>query len=343
MHKLRQLIGLILEAEATAPVAGGVRFSDPKRARREKMDQLIREVADALDLTGLRFLASSTRILGAYTYAAIDADFNNVVVKIQPASELEGYKQAQMIISRLPSSVASHLPRIYKVRTLEEIGVNPPVDDLGRSEQLGVVIMERLEELQGDLFELITQPASKSQRSLEVLLGEPDAFNDLITDTLRKSDKMLRRMIASSPDPADADGKIQALHEYLVSMTDDPDEILTADERIVISPLDGLRRVASQKIADWCNEVGISNRGNAQTLVMTLTNDMIGILSRRAIPKEPMTQKPGALGGIRGVKGLKNAIEYMKSAGIAPDDVHGNNIMIRPETGELVISDLGHF
>jgi len=28
---------------------------------------------------------------------------------------------------------------------------------------------------------------------------------------------------------------------------------------------------------------------------------------------------------------------------INPDDLHGNNIMMRPETGELVLADLGHF
>jgi hypothetical protein len=56
-----------------------------------------------------------------------------------------------------------------------------------------------------------------------------------------------------------------------------------------------------------------------------------------------MKQSPGPLSRIRGVRELMTAIEDLKSMNINPDDLHGNNIMMRPETGELVLADLGHF
>ena len=40
---------------------------------------------------------------------------------------------------------------------------------------------------------------------------------------------------------------------------------------------------------------------------------------------------------------FKKAIKYMMNHGIFVSDLHANNLMIRPMTGEIVIADLGHF
>ena len=40
---------------------------------------------------------------------------------------------------------------------------------------------------------------------------------------------------------------------------------------------------------------------------------------------------------------VKEAIDALSSYGIYASDLHRENIMIRPSTGELVISDIGHF
>lgn len=337
---LRKLIRLIVEAEVTAPITGGPKFTDPKVTRKRTMESLIQRVARALDLTQVRYLSRSTRITGAYTFVAIDDNYHNIVIKIQPADELYGYTQAQRTIMKLPDEVARHLPRIYKVRTLEEIGVEPPVDDLGRREQLGVIVMERLEELPGDMFELITQPASKSSRSLEVLLREPAAFDDMIDGAIAQSRSTISKVISKSPNPGDEEEKIAILKKELLKIIDDPDTLTPSGDD---SPLAELRRITHERIMDWARQVSIDDRGGASTISGTIISHMLGKLGRRAIPKEPKTGKPGALGKIRGVRGLMDAIEYLKSVGITPDDVHGSNIMIRPETGELVLSDLGHF
>lgn len=337
---LRKLIRLIIEAEATVPIVGTRTLIDPRVARKKKMEELAHNIAKAMGMTQIRYLSRSTRPLGAYAFAAIDENYNNVVVKIQPAEELYGYRQAQIAISRLPDHIARHLPRIYKVRSLEDIGVKPLTDDLGRPEESGVIVMERLEELPGDMFELITQPASKSSRSLEVLIREPDAFGGMVDDAIAQSEEMIRKVISKSTDPADEDAKISKLRRELLEIIDDPDALTPSGDDSLLAEL---RRVTHERIMDWARQVSIDDHGAASTISGTIISHMLGKLGRRAIPKEPKTGKPGALGKIRGVKGLMDAIEYLKSVGITPDDVHGSNIMIRPETGELVLSDLGHF
>lgn len=337
---IRQLVRLMLEAEVTARRQGDFHPIDPRIARKEKMEELVKDIARALDMTQVRYLARSTRLLGAYTFTAIDENYNNVVVKIQPANELDGYKQAQTEISRLPPQVARHLPRIYKVRSLKDIGVRPLIDELGRQEELGVIVMERLEELPGDMPELITQPASKSQRSLEVLLREPEAFGRMIDDVISQSTRVIRTAISRSADPTDENGKISKLRSTLLGIINNPDALISND---TLTPTAELGRVTHDRTMGWTRQVGIDDRGAASTIAGTISSYMLGKLSRRAIPKEPRTGRPGALAGLRGVKDLMAAIDGLKLLGIMPDDVHGSNIMIRPETGELVLSDLGHF
>jgi hypothetical protein len=64
----------------------------------------------------------------------------------------------------------------------------------------------------------------------------------------------------------------------------------------------------------------------------------------RGIPKEPsMGQQFGVMSNSSLLTSLKNAIKYMTDHGIFVSDLHGNNFMLRPETGDIVIADLGHF
>jgi hypothetical protein len=43
------------------------------------------------------------------------------------------------------------------------------------------------------------------------------------------------------------------------------------------------------------------------------------------------------------MEGLTAAMEYLYGQNFEPSDIHGGNIMMRPTTGHLVITDVGHF
>ena len=111
----------------------------------------------------------------------------------------------------------------------------------------------------------------------------------------------------------------------------------------MLSAIDGLRSAILKKVELWCRGLGITRPGSIQSLAQMIMSAITTMLGKRAVPKEPTKDAPGPLGRIKGVRELVGALDDLKSMKISPSDVHGNNIMLRPETGELVLADLGHF
>lgn len=332
----------MIESDATPALTRRPPPSDPFADRKRKMEALKEELARALNLADVRYLSRSKRVYGAYTFSAVDERNENVVLKVQPQNELEGYRRAQQTITRLPDRVARHLPVIYKIRTLDELGVRPPIDDFGKPEELGVIVMERLDEIPGNMFDLITQPPIKSMHSLESLVHDREAFGAVIDDAIGKTRRAITSAITGSPRGGDVDNETERLRQMLMSAAYDP-EITAPSSGIVVSTIDGIRSAIDRKIQLWFRGLGESSRGKIQSLSMTIMSSITSSLGRRAIPREPTKQSPGPLSRIKGVRELMAAIEDLKSMNINPDDLHGNNIMMRPETCELVLADLGHF
>lgn len=332
----------MLESDVTAPMPSGYVPYDPNVDRKKKMEKVAEEVADKLGLADVRYLSRSKRLYGAYTYAAVDERNENVILKIQPKNELDGYVRAQQMIARLPDRVARHMPVIYKIRTLDELGVRAPNDDFGNPEELGIIVMERLEELPGNMFDLITQPATRSMHSLESLIRDREAFAAVIDDALSKSKRSIDAAIAGAPKNVDPAEETDRLRKMLVSVIYNPN-ITSQSGSIMLSTIDGLRDAVTEKIELWYRALGITRRGAVQSLAQMVMSSITSLLGRRAVPKEPTKEPAGPLGRISGIRDLVRALDDLKSLNISPSDVHGNNIMLRPETGELVLADLGHF
>ena len=315
---------------------------DPREFRRSKMEEATAEVARKLGLADVRFISRSKRRRGAYTFSAVDERNENVVLKIQPENELAGYIKSQQLIARIPRSVARHLPMIYKIRTFDELGVKPIVDQSGDPEKLGVIVMERLEEIPGNMFDMITEPATESVRSLESLMNDRRAFNEMMDEVIRKSKSAILSTINKSDRRVKEEEEVERLRMMLRSTAFSP-EALDVDPDFMINATDALSAVVWEKVELWCKNLGVTRPGVVQTLANTLIGSIEVLLGRRAVPKEPSREAPGALGKIKGIRELVKALDDLKSLKLKMSDVHGNNIMIRPETGELVLSDLGHF
>ena len=341
-NSLRKLIRLMLESDATAPMPANHVPYDPFIQRQSKMEGIAKDAAEEMGLADVRYLSRSKRLYGAYTFSAVDERNENVILKIQPANELEGYRSAQRMIVRLPDRVARHMPIIYKIRTLDEINVPPPYDEFGSPEQLGVIVMERLDELPGNMFDLITQPATKSMHSLESLIRDREAFTAVVEESMRRSRRAIDNAVTGAPRKSDPDEEFERIQKMIISAAYDP-EVTSQSGGIVLSAIDGLRSAVGKKVELWCRALGITRPGSIQSLTQMIMSSMTTLLGRRAVPKEPTKEVPGPLSRIRGVRDLVRALDDLKTMNINPSDVHGNNIMLRPETGELVLADLGHF
>lgn len=331
---------LMLENEKT-PVISPIKRQNPFDARKEKMDMIASLAGKRLGMVDIRFLSRSTRLFGAYTYAAVDRNNENVVIKVQPANELDGYRRARQIISRLPADIAIHLPTIYKVAMLEDILHTIPDELESDVSDLGIIVMERLEELPGNMFDMITSAPKSSDQSLQSLLNDREAFAAVINDVIAKKISMITSVINrySLRKDIDVGSAIDRLRTQIGRSA------FTAGSKNIekSSPFNAFISQVMTEIDLWCFGVGISDKNARNNISSQLSDAIASALTKRAVPKEPKVEKAGPLSRSKGIKELIAAINKLIEMDIEPSDLHGNNIMIRPGSGELVLADLGHF
>lgn len=342
---------LIVESEQTQKLNTGylgvtpeeISLQDPFVERKKQMEEIAKETARALSLSGLRFISRSSRLNGAYTYSAINERNENVVLKIQPIDEIDGYRKVQQIASRLSPDVAIHLPTIYQIRPLQALLHGPAAARLTGLDGLCAIVMERLEELPGNLFQLITKPPKKSSQSLNALLNDREAFDKAISDVVDHRSYTIvsilnRHSIHKDIDTDAALAKLKRQIGRAIYSSASREQI---DATANIGS--GLLGQVREEVRLWCLGVGISNQAPQTNIAKYISDSLETALSRRAIPQEPKEEKAGPLGSVKGIDKLMRAIKKLGALGIEPSDLHGNNIMLRPDSGELVIADLGHF
>lgn len=333
-NELSKLIRLMLEADDREDQA----LLQMKRDERKRtMERFASMLADKLDLTNVRYLARSKRLEGAYTFSAIDENNDNVVLKLQPYNELEGYRKLKKLTERLPDEVSRHLPVIHRVLNPDDVGIS--MNDVSLAQPFGIIIMEQLEELPGNLFDLVTEPPIKSARSLNALIRDREAFEEIVSTAVDRARKSINTAISKSTRKVDPDEEFERLRKMLISASYDPEISQGEDEQVIY----GLRKALSKKVELWYKGLGVTHAGHVYSLVQMIINEILMPLGRRAIPKEPGRERPGALSKIKGIRELMKAIEFLRSMKVNLSDVHGNNIMLRPGTGEMVLADLGHF
>jgi hypothetical protein len=337
---LRKLVKMMLEAEELTP-ASAERQREILATRKLSMEKLSQQLANKLKLSDVRYLSRSKRPQGAYTFSAVDERNDNVVLKIQPRNELGGYLRMQRLASRLPPEVSRHLPIILKVRTLEGLRITLPDDDPISLEELGVILMERLEELPGNMFDLITEPPARSAQSLSALLSDQDALRWTAEKAVHLSLPTINQVMKKFPDMS-----INVITQDLLERFNRIHE----KSKKLVKPLgndaeefEKVRNEIALIMDQWLDDNGINDRGSRQTLSRTVESNFASILTSRAIARNPAKSKPGSLSRLPGIRELQGAMEALQRIGVKLDDVHGNNIMMRPETGELVLADLGHF
>lgn len=331
---LRETIRSILyEIEATG-AQPQFNLIDRFEERKEKIDKIAKDVASVLNLVDIRFLARSPRLQGAYTYSAVDSKYRNVILKIQSTDEIGGYSNVQQIRSEVSPATRNHLPIIFIVKTLKSLGI----DD---NDSLCAIVMERLEELPGNMFELISASPVRSKISFNALIRDRKAFTMIIDNIIELTRKSIIDVLKVVQRKIDIDVEISRLRNMLISAS--LSIVEPSDSKASSSIIQALMSQINNKIDLWCTGLGIRDSLEKDILKSEYEKLLKFKLSSRAVPKEPLIQNPGALGNISGIKELISAIDELKSMNIKPQDLHGNNIMLRPETGELVIADLGHF
>lgn len=356
-------------ADATAPIPAlqarrgplsarvAANLPDPTAVYRDQVDRVAQKVGKALGMMEIRYLARSKRVYGAYAYKAISPNYMNVIVKISPEHELAGYQKIEEIKQSLPADVAKHFPRIYKITNLKKLGIEwPKADPSDDDRNLGVIVMEALEELPGPVFDLIKQPPAADDFVLEVFLNDTVLLNDFIEKYLIT--QQVHNVIESFLDDAKPDYTVADIEDVKTAIKDrlmllrnfkyprfEPSILNRVDFRKPTQRIAALKpqikRLVHQALGRF--NPGIEMIDDTVTTLANEFSDEI-VNQDRAIPTEPsMGGRYGVMSGTNMLTSFKRAVKYMTNHGIFVSDLHANNLMLRPESMDIVIADLGHF
>jgi len=349
--------------EATAPFTAqqtAVARQPVKTARdhyKDKVDHVAQKVAKRLGLMEIRYIARSKRDMGAVAYSAIGPNYMNVIVKLAPEHELTGYSKIEEIKQTLPPEVAKHFPVVYRLTNLKKMGIEWPKETPYEVDvNLGVIVMEPLEEIPQQIFDLIKFAPGADDFVLETFLKDPALLNDLIEQSLvsRAVTQSVEKFLSTAKpdyDLADIEQVKTAIKEKLMLLSNfmyprfEPSMFNRADLKKVSQRIKLLKpnieRLVQKALRGF--DPGIELISD---IVQEISRDFSETLSNQArgIPKEPsMGQQFGVMSNSRLLTSIKNAIKYMTEHGIFVSDLHGNNFMLRPASGDIVIADLGHF
>jgi len=347
-----------LQARARTPQALPTRLPPgPVEIYNKQVDRVAQKAAKALGMMELKYLAKSKRTYGAVAYKAISPNYMNVVIKIAPEHELQGYYKVDEIKQTMPEDVARHLPVIYKLTNMKKLGIEWTKENPNDQEQnLGIIVMEELDTLPYPIFDMIKSPPAADDFVLEVFLNDDILFGGFIEKYLisqQVSNVIEKFLNEAKPgyDLGDIEEVKTALRERLVLLRNfkyprfEPSMFKRADLKKQKQRADILmpqiKRLIQQALARFSPGIELISDPVTE-LASEFSADLTG--QARAIPLEP---SQGGHFGIMSDAGIlndfKKSIKYMMNRGIFVSDLHANNLMIRPLTGEIVIADLGHF
>ena len=287
------------------------------------------EVSEILGVHTPAFLGSSGRDLygrGAYAFSVSNDEGKSRVLKIGLAGELEPYKKIQEKFGDKPPSI---LPVIYQAATFDEIGYEPPPSGLRNS--FGVILMEELVPMPPNMAEFL-QNKGGEEESFRILKDSGSELAEIINSSAEKNKSFLEFQLRRTKlSDKEAEDKAK---ELLITFKEEAFFGLKKATRLEIGGGEDLytiiREISAPIFGSYLKKQAVEEVADGFTSIL---------LSKMAdAPADSGYTLNTALG-----KHLSGALRELEDLGIEPKDLHADNIMLRPETYEIVISDLGHF
>ena len=268
---------------------------------------------------------------GAYAFSASNDSGESVVLKIGLAVEIRPYQKIMDLFGDNPPSI---IPRIYAAGYFEDIGYKPPVK---LANDFGYIVMEELESMPSNMAHFLQEFGSEGE-SLRVLKDYGTLLLDLVNGSIDSIDELLERCLTKEKDGSPKE------------------EIL--DKKLDL--LNKLKEICFFKIKSL-NSLGYNNLDKDGKDIYDIFQDIfdkvlgedlkkgdiedLSLRAARALLSEVNLTPVNSSYNLNTPLGkhFKEARRELDDFGIDPRDLHADNIMLRPGTGEIVICDLGHF
>ena len=333
MSKLRQFVKIVLE---------------------EKQSKLS---ADSISVKEIPSIYA--RLLGYDIGPAIGAGAKSIVYEARKIStgepvimkfsaskdEWKGYDVAREARRMLPDDLAKHIVRVDLADIAQRIPeLQSSIEGLRGSPvgAVSVIITEKLEPLGRELARKLLRPQMHFTSYEEIKEAVKTAINKLYTELiddstilpeLHQKDRITVIRNALSKLAKDKDSFIEAAYNYKRDTSGAVDSPAARESDPIFSDV---RRWVDKSILKDLRQIGITAKKFTDLLYVEFTR------VRRDIDRESKRQRDVHMSSPAAEKFKTLALELEK-LGIAYHDVHEDNVMIRPGTGDLVIADAGQF
>lgn len=244
-------------------------------------------------------------------------------------SESSVWKAIQNATKDMPTNLTKHMPKIHKVIKDSVEMPNPLREDSSIIENISIIIMEKLEPLSSvpNLKDLLFNLSSDSKSISDLLKNEEILF--ALLKNLTKNFMDLNPQIVSE------------FFKLVLNFKPNPkqrkqDEAKRFKNHLLNSLLSIKQKYESNAtILDKLEKIGFYLDRSENTILKYIR---LGTFPRNA----DHNINP-AFYHLPETKSLLTFLNALKEKGIAWKDLHKNNLMIRPSTGDLVIVDVGMY
>ena len=333
---------------------------------------VVNDLCKILNLYSPMFLGSSRRAVvsgsGAYAFSASRNSGKQVVIKIILEGELQPYKEMMQKYNSVDEKHRFILPQIYLAKTFKELRYSPPKKLA--TPRFAVVVMEELEKMPEEMIEMYFLNTSDKENlidgeNLRYFVSDKEALRSIIS-------KLVDAKIKPNIIDEASLGKIlfkekidEEEKEYILNMLFNNIKLYFEDffvKRLSQSNYnynnnafdlqeeieDCMKNAVKNSFEDFSQKIWISSNEtykNIDSYVYFFADNFLNELlsNRRTITSIPMPERKLLSSRFKSITKVKEAIDSLSLYGIYASDLHRENIMIRPSTGELVISDIGHF
>ncbi len=279
----------------------------------------------------------------------------HVAIKLTTQDEAEEYQKVKDVRKKLPAELQKHMPIVHFVKTL----ANKPA---GFVNAIGVEVLKPLPKQVSDR---LVKPTGTSPAAMQDILKD----EEIVVKILRAAaEKMSASAVAIEV------GKLIDLRRLLSTVegktlqwkmpTDYTNDQIRKE--IQMRGKDWADREFSLKarrfalvVGSWAGKLA-EEAGVRQTLAKMFAVNMSIMVVKQlrstamgiGNPKDPVAQQywdssifstlPGAE-NLPGAASLGKALEAMAELGLSWRDLHQDNVMMRPSTGDIVVSDFGNF
>ena len=344
----RQFINEEVDPNAT------IRFEPTESPLEETNPELYRWLKKEKDIRMLRYLGHGA--IGK-VYEVEMPDGRRSAMKVinkryagyQYGKEQANYQWVRANKKSLPEDVAKFLPDVYDIE--------PEV--MIEDEEWLLIFMEMMEAAPTDVTHQILSTGGRgSEHASEMkerrILKNPEAVYSFMADILRDATPYLFRVMGEDWNTIEQ-MEVQALGPFLRGDHVDYPSSLEPLGDLYYEDTTEIRKDLLNSIAHVLHET-LKNAENYDPwyigrAMQAIAEGLDLQLDRAVVPVRHGEPSYSQLGGsaeevqdvFPEIEGLMSAMEYLYGREFHPNDIHYGNVMIRPKSHELVITDVGHF